>query len=348
VGILEKCIFPVRGSISPGTPSLAPLVPKGSLPFGCVEQLQEWVRTLGLPLNLIQLQAGPLAGDLLPLQVGPLQLLRLQVDRGLHGHGAKPLGRQMVALDLEPWRHPQPLVAHGQRLPADCLFGLAPSNGIHLSTGGPCSLAILMIDQEWFQRRAADLGWPELGGAVVDRNWSEVAPDRQEGLRAYLRQLFALAERQPERLAVNGWPRLVADDLVPLVVEALAPLAGQTNRLLRPIARIELVKATQRWMDEHPMEPITLDALCRRVHAGRRSLIQGFREHLGMGPMAYLKRQRLHGARRVLLAADPAQTCVASVAGEFGFLNAGHFAIAYRELFGERPSITLQGGRRPV
>jgi AraC family transcriptional regulator, ethanolamine operon transcriptional activator len=341
--------FTVRGSISPDAPSLDRQVPTGLVqPTGCVEQLQEGVRALGLPLNLIQLQAGRLAGDLLPLQVGPLQLLRLRVDRGLHGRGTKPLGRQVVALDLEPWRHQQPLVAHGERLPADCLFGLAPRNGIHLSTGGPCSLAILTIDRERFQHWASDLGCPELGGAALDRNWLAVDPDRQAGLRAYLRQLFAVAELQPARLARNGWPRLVADDLVPLVVEALAPLAGQSNRLPRPIARIELVKAAQGWMDEHPTEPITLDALCRRVHAGRRSLIQGFREHLGMGPMAYLKRQRLHGARRVLLAADRGHTCVASVAGEFGFLNAGHFAIAYRELFGERPSITLQGGTRPV
>jgi AraC family ethanolamine operon transcriptional activator len=311
--------------------------------------MQEGVRAMGLPLDLIQLEAGRLSGDLFPLQVGPLQLLRLRADRQLHGRGAKPLGRQVVALDLEPWRHHQPLVAHGERLPADCLFGLAPRNGIHLSTGGPCSLAILSIDRQAFLRWVADLGCPELGGAAFDRNWFAVAPHLQEGLRGYLRQLFTVAEQQPARLlGAHGWPRLVAEDLVPLVVEALASQAGQVNRSQRPIARIELVKAAQRWMDEHPTEPITLDALCRRVHAGRRSLIQGFREHLGMGPMAYLKRQRLHGARRVLLAADPTRTCVASVAGTFGFLNAGHFAVAYRELFGERPSVSLRGGRRPV
>jgi AraC family ethanolamine operon transcriptional activator len=237
-------------------------------------------------------------------------------------------------------------VAHGQRLPVDCLFGLAPRGGIHLSTGGACSLAILSIDSGSFRRWAVDLGSPELGGAVFDANWLAVAPDRQEGLRAYLRQLFALAERDPARLTAPGWTRLVAEDLVPLVIEALAPVGSPRERGVRSPARIELVKAAQGWMEAHPTEPITLDALCRQVHAGRRSLIQGFREHLGMGPMAYLKRQRLHGARRVLLAADPGHTCVASVAGEFGFLNAGHFAIAYRQLFGERPSVTLQGGSR--
>lgn len=304
------------------------------------------MRAVGLPLELIQLESGPMAGELLPLRVGPLQLLRLRTERNLHGHGAKPFGRQIVALDLEPWRHPGPLVAHGQRLPDDCLFGLAPRGGIHLSTGGACSLAILSIDSGSFLRWAVDLGSPELGGAAFDANWLAVAPDRQEGLRAYLRQLFALAERDPERLTAPGWSRLAAEDLVPLVIEALAPVRSPRERGGRSSARIELVKAAQDWMEEHPYEPITLDALCRQVHAGRRSLILGFREHLGMGPMAYLKRQRLHGARRVLLTADPGVTSVSSVAGSFGFLNAGHFAIAYRQLFGERPSVTLNGGSR--
>ncbi|MGB7565824.1 MAG: helix-turn-helix domain-containing protein [Prochlorococcaceae cyanobacterium] len=270
----------------------------------------------------------------------------MRLDRGLHGHGGKPLGRQIIALDLEPQRRLGALVAHGQRLPADCLFGLASQRGIHLSTVGPCALAILTIERHGLLRWAADLGCPELSEEALESNWLAVAPDRQEGLRAYLRQLFAVAEQNSARLAAPGWPRLVAEDLVPLLLEALAPLGGQAGRSPRPIARIELVKAAQDWMEEHPYEPITLDALCRQVHAGRRSLILGFREHLGMGPMAYLKRQRLHGARRVLLAADPRCTSVSSVAGSFGFLNAGHFAVAYRQLFGERPSVTLNGGSR--
>ncbi len=329
----------MRSTISPTAVST---VSSGSLDG--VEQLQEQIRAAGMPLELIQLEAGRLAAELLPLRVGPLQLLRLRLDRGLHGHGAKPFGRQVIALDLEPWLHPGSLVAHGQRLPADSLFGLASHEGVHLSTGGPCALAILTIERHRLLRWAAELGGPELSEEALESNWLAVAPDRQEGLRAYLRQLFAVAEQNSARLAAPGWARLVAEDLVPLVLEALAPLGGQACRSPRPIARIELVKAAQRWMEEHPTEPITLDALCRQVHAGRRSLILGFREHLGMGPMAYLKRQRLHGARRVLLAADPGFTSVSSVAGSFGFLNAGHFAVAYRQLFGERPSVTLNGG----
>ncbi|MFM7314815.1 MAG: helix-turn-helix domain-containing protein [Cyanobium sp.] len=98
----------------------------------------------------------------------------------------------------------------------------------------------------------------------------------------------------------------------------------------------------QRWLDDHPGRPITLNDLCQVAHVSRRSLIQGFREHLGMGPMRYLKLQRLHGARRTLLRADPWELTVTEVAGDHGFLNAGHFARDYQHLFGERPSDTLR------
>ena len=131
-------------------------------------------------------------------------------------------------------------------------------------------------------------------------------------------------------------------------IEALVHGADRSSTLLRRPARIELVKQVQRWLDAHPDQPITLADLCQVAYVSRRSLIQGFRDHLGMGPMQYLKLQRLHSARRALLRSDPREATVTAVAAEFGFLNAGHFARDYQNLFGERPSVTLrQSGPRP-
>ncbi|MFM7512484.1 MAG: helix-turn-helix domain-containing protein [Cyanobium sp.] len=87
---------------------------------------------------------------------------------------------------------------------------------------------------------------------------------------------------------------------------------------------------------------VTLDALCRQVAAGRRTLQQGFREQLGMGPMAFLKLRRLQGVSRELLAADPNTTTITELAIRWGFLNLGHFTHDYRMLFGELPSSTLE------
>lgn len=301
----------------------------------------------GLPLQFTQLTSGPLSGDLVPVSLGPVQVLRVRAQGALHASGAKPVGRQLVCLDLTPGSRDGLFCSHGQWLPGEAVFGLRPRAEIHLTTADRFGLAILSIDQNDFQGWAEALGCPGLDPQVFEANWARIDPLRFHGVRASLRRLLSVAERDPQALQHGNGFRLAVDDLLPLIIEALAHGVERHGGLVRPPSRTDLVKLAQRWMDEHPREPISLDALCRQVYASRRTLIHGFREHLGMGPMAYLKLQRLHAARRLLLTADPAQTTIAEVAAQCGFLNPGHFARDYRQRFGELPSATLAGGRRP-
>ncbi len=314
--------------------------------FGCVEEAEALLRGAGLPIDLLQVQGGAQQGDLLFLRLGPLELLRIRLSRALHVRGPKPPGRQIVTLSLDPVGSATALRAHGHRLPRGSLFGLECRGEIHLTTGAATNLALLSIDRERFAGWAERLGAAGLAEEDLAVNWVPLDSHRFEGLRHYLCQVFSVAETLPQALALARWDHLVVEDLMPLLVEALTHGARLQRGLLRPPARIETVKLAQRWMVENPQRPITLDALCRQVHAGRRSLIQGFRDHLGMGPMAFLKLQRLHGVRRQLLTADPGQARIHELAMEWGFLNAGHFARDYRLLFGELPSETLGRGSR--
>lgn len=295
-----------------------------------------------LPVQLTQLAGGRLHGELLPLDLGALQVLRLRFDRPLHGGGPKPNGRQLIALDLGADQAQAGIRSHGMELPATALFGLAAAGEIHLTTPERCSLALLSLDRQRFLQWAQELGGPGLEEPLAEGNWQAIDPLRFQRVRTCLRRIFRLAERHPSLMQDPATRQLLCGDLVPLLVEALAQRNGHSERLARPPARIELVKAAQAWMAEHPDEPIHLDGLCRQVAAGRRSLLQGFQEHLGMGPMAYLKLQRLHGVRRALLLADPQTTRISELAARWGFLNAGHFARDYRGLFGEHPRTSLR------
>lgn len=306
------------------------------------------LRRAGLAVDLLQLAGGALQGDLLTFRIGPLNLLRIRMTQAVHVRGPKPPGHRIVTMALDPLGRVSPLRAHGHLLPSACLFGLDTRGEIHLTTAAACHLAVVMLAEQQFRRWAEVLGAPRVGQGRLERNWVPLDRWRHEGLRAQLLKVFLLMEERPHLQALPGWERLACEDLMPLVLESLVHGAQFQPALPRPPARIELVKAAQRWMENHPLEPITLDALCRQVYAGRRSLIQGFRDHLGMGPMAYLKLQRLHGVRRRLLAADPKATLIHPLAVEWGFLNPGHFARDYRQLFGELPSETLQGSRSPL
>jgi len=305
------------------------------------------VRRLAMPLELLQLDGGNLGGGVVAIRIGPLRLLRFRIDRRIHAWGPKPVGELTISLDLEPSGVRPPLRAHGSALPESCLFGLDSDRDVHLTLPREVVLGLVVIPREALCSWADQLGGGgfDLQGACR-RNVLPFDPLRCEGLRSYLRRIFALVASDPLRLQQPSSQRLILEDLLPLLLEALIYGADQVGRLPRPPARIEIVKAAQCWLHDHSQQPITLADLCRQAHASRRSLIQGFRDHLGMGPMAYLKLHRLHGVRRLLLAGDPDQVRIGAIAAEWGFLNAGHFARDYRLLFGERPRQTL-GHRIP-
>lgn len=315
--------------------------------FGCVEHLRLLLSRSGMPLQLTQLSAGSLRGDLQPVRLGPVQLLRIRLDRPLLARGEKDSRRQIVCLDLTPPAEASPSRSHGLVLPATAVFGLANYGEIHLSVPAGAEVALMSIERQAFRQWCLDLGCEGLEEDSLQRNWLRLDAQRFDDLRRCLRGVFALAEGDASRPVLgDGGSRLHTSlalrDLMPLLIEALVHGTERTSTLLRPPARIELVKQVQRWMDCHPERPIALADLCQVAHVSRRSLIQGFRDHLGMGPMQYVKLQRLHSARRVLLGSDPRASTVSQVAADHGFLNPGHFARDYQRLFGERPSATLQ------
>jgi AraC-like DNA-binding protein len=88
--------------------------------------------------------------------------------------------------------------------------------------------------------------------------------------------------------------------------------------------------------------PTTVSSLAARCHVSARSLQEGFRTHLGIPPMAYLREVRLRRAHETLRRSDPSVVTVASVAYDWAFTNLGRFAAAYAERYGELPSDTLR------
>jgi AraC-like DNA-binding protein len=83
--------------------------------------------------------------------------------------------------------------------------------------------------------------------------------------------------------------------------------------------------------------------LCKAAGVSERTLEYAFKAILGMTPMAYLTRLRLHRVRQALLAAPPGSTTVSAEALRWGFWHFGEFSRAYKECFGELPSESLLG-----
>ncbi len=133
-----------------------------------------------------------------------------------------------------------------------------------------------------------------------------------------------------------------------LVMSTLLQLQPSTyhRELLKPAQPDQsrtVVRDAMNYIDDHLAERVTMDAVAKSVHMSVRSIQQGFRDELGMSPMAYLRSRRLDRVHEELTDAVPSDgVTVTAVAERWGFHHLGSFAVEYRKRWGETPSETLR------
>lgn len=177
----------------------------------------------------------------------------------------------------------------------------------------------------------------------------QVAPQHGRRLYAWGKRLTVLAARQPARFEPLRKERVAAQaELLETLLDTVG-LAGDLDASRDDRTRQAqglIVKRAEDHALAQAGEHLHVGDLCRAAGVSERTLQYAFKEILGLTPMAYLVRLRLHRVRRALLAARPGSTTVAAEALDCGFWHFGEFSRAYRECFGELPSATLR--RRPV
>ena len=111
-----------------------------------------------------------------------------------------------------------------------------------------------------------------------------------------------------------------------------------------PASRSRTVSKAIAFVNDQNNEAITVGDICRSTGIALRTLNRAFREHFGVGPKAYLIRQRLSSVRAELVSA-PGSIVIADVANRHAFWHMGQFAKDYRAMFGELPSETVRQAR---
>lgn len=105
------------------------------------------------------------------------------------------------------------------------------------------------------------------------------------------------------------------------------------------------VKRAEAFIRSHLTEDIRLEDIVAAVGVPTRTLYNGFQKFRGIGPMQWLRIQRLERARLDLADASNSTITVTDVAIRYCASNFGRFARSYLELFGELPSETLRQAR---
>ncbi|AUX28972.1 MULTISPECIES: AraC family transcriptional regulator [Sorangium] len=122
-----------------------------------------------------------------------------------------------------------------------------------------------------------------------------------------------------------------------LFVQALrthvAGITCEESGWLRALWDPTLGVALQR-MHERPADPWTVEALARAAGVSRSAFAARFKGTLGLAPLEYLTRWRMHRAAEML--ADEAAS-TAEVAGAVGYDTDGAFVKAFKRHMGETP-----------
>ncbi|WP_347558016.1 AraC family transcriptional regulator [Robbsia sp. KACC 23696] len=92
--------------------------------------------------------------------------------------------------------------------------------------------------------------------------------------------------------------------------------------------------ATDRFIDRHLHESLTIDRLASELALSVGFLVRAFRQSLGMTPHRYIMERRLAHARRLLTGNTP----IATVAFECGFTDQAHLTRIMRQTIGVTPS----------
>jgi len=140
----------------------------------------------------------------------------------------------------------------------------------------------------------------------------------------------------------------VQTELLEMLLAALdttmPPLHTRNHQLLQ--ARNSIVRLAEEYALAHIDDRLYVTDLCRAVGVSERTLQYAFQEVLGMSPLAYLTRLRLHRVRKALRMGTYGSTTVSAEALRWGFWHFGDFSRAYKDCFGELPSESLR--RKPA
>lgn len=201
-------------------------------------------------------------------------------------------------------------------------------------------------------------GWSRAHGLLI-KTWAlaavlELLLDRPVPPAIALAPVVELAGRESRswlrllRLFTDALCRRDQTILQPIVAEPLchALVTGlllvsehrYADTLRQPAAscRPRHVKLALDAMHEGPDRPHTSASLAALAGVSVRTLQDGFRQHVGVPPMVYLRRLRLTRAHDDLRTGRAAT--VAEAAQKWGFSHLGRFAAAYRAKYGALPS----------
>lgn len=281
-----------------------------------------------------QVSLGPFHQRTAFLQVGDMLMYREHVTQRTFVTGATPAGYFMFGGPASPEIVPEWC---GRHLRAECLaFGRAtfevdfviPDESHHIVLLVPTNLLLSCLDEVTQARilsqyhhhldNSGAFGTSLLG--TIDRMISK-----------YLANPELLSDASECRAIESRLMEILGQGLCRYREPSVCPYPSSRRRGFR--LAVDYCRTLS--------APAPVEELAATAGISQRTLERVFCETLGITPLQYMKRHRMHLVHRELRADNSESATVTIIAQRWGFTELGRFSIEYRQLFGEHPSTTL-------
>jgi AraC-like DNA-binding protein len=207
--------------------------------------------------------------------------------------------------------------------------------GTHQRSEGACQWGLISLSREELENYRKAL----TGRKIAPPNASSILhPARADvaGFQRLFRQACHLAEARQELIERPEVARALQQEMLYAIVHCLTA-DSRTTRRRQTVVMGRFEESLSKYNDQMPSMP----KLCTEIRVAERTLRMCCAKFLGVSPTRYLLLRRLNKARSALRRANPSMATVAEVARNHQFLELGRFAVTYRTIFGESPSVTL-------
>jgi len=300
-----------------------------------IEDLREPVR--GSDIEICQIEGGSLTGSISYGMLGTLSISVGHFSRAVRARGVMSRDKQIVGMLLD---REQP-VSHWcfDVQPGDVVFAGAGSDheGSYKGAASFATLALSPVELAEFMKGEAGISD---SGFWQRRTVVRPDPRVARSITSRFKELIETLKRPSTDLSPESsdfWARVLMEAFVCSVTNGIP-----VNEDSASIKSALIVRRVEDLLDAYCGRPVHISEICQTLNLSRRTLHRAFAETLGIGPVTYLRRQRLHAIREILRQGVPNSSSITQISMSFGFDDVGRFAGYYRELFGELPSRTVK------
>jgi AraC family ethanolamine operon transcriptional activator len=186
------------------------------------------------------------------------------------------------------------------------------------------------------------------GAATIARQLAAAAPSavkiiERDAVPALRHRLTSIRDRvESGRLFT---PSQIGSQILATFATCFERVSIPSTEVESSVTRSRIVRRAEDFFRTHVSEGVSVAQLSSVVGVSERSLRNAFYDVYTMSPKRYMKLWQLHQVRRALRSVAPQGVTVTEAATCHGLYELGRFAGAYKSLFGERPSDTLNRAR---